>query len=458
MATHSGEPVRKLLRTAILLARAVQLPEERQAVERIRDRPELRNAAWNSYRWAEDQGACVIESIDSITRRTQRLDPAKDTAAPLVRPFVLMERFVYQDQFLCSGFERLICPAQAEISHGNETFAATDALITLFRLSDLPIAVLGLSLGFERVSVLDAILVRRALYRDDVRIAISVGKGQPTFSFRRLCSEINASSGQRSGQRQRLGDVECTFAVTELLMPGSCHEHLDDHERYGLLRCDESYAMSKSDKVSSFLNECKLSDEAGITWYADDLHLLVLNSKGIGSDINPIPVDQLSISSRANAIPVFTHSFAEFMACYKGAHELISAHSVDLVTSSKRRNVSMLSAMQREIANIKRKIQPLMMRETDVVSKILLCNEQVQAIVDRADSILNDSKEAVELEARVRTLLMSHLLNSLFLFGALIGVGSFLVPHQDLAVRIIITASAVVASVVMYISLRIRSG
>jgi hypothetical protein len=55
-----------------------------------------------------------------------------------------MERFVYQDQFLCSGFERLICPAQAEISHGNETFAATDALITLFRLSDLPIAVLGL--------------------------------------------------------------------------------------------------------------------------------------------------------------------------------------------------------------------------------------------------------------------------------------------------------------------------
>lgn len=458
MAAYGSEPVRKLLRAAVLLARAVQLPEEGQASERIRDRPELRNAAWTSYRWVEDQGTSVIESIDSNTKRIQCLNPAKDTVPSLIRPFVLMDRFLYQDQFLRGGFERSICTAQAEISYGDATFAATDALITVCRLSDLPIAIFGISLGLEKVSVLDVIFVRRALYRDDVSIAISVGNRQPAFSFRRLCSEINEKSGQRSGQRQRLGDVECTFAVTELLMPRSCPEHLDDYERYGLLRCDESYPVSPSDKVSSRLSECKLPDEAGITWYADDLHLLVLNSKEVKSDVNPIPVDQLSISSRARAIPVFAHSFAEIIASYKGAHELISAYSVDLVTSTRRRTVSMLSSMQKEIANIKRNVQPLMMRETDIVSKTLLHSEQVQAIVDRADSILKDSKETAELEARVRSLLMSHLLNSLFLFGALLGVGSFLVPKQSLTGRIVITVFAVVASVVMYISLRIRSG
>jgi hypothetical protein len=460
MATRRSKPVTKLPRAAVFLARAVQLPEKRQAAEQVvRDCPGLTNAAWTSYRWVQDQEACVIELIDSNAKGTQRLNPEKDKdkVPPLIRPFVLMDRFVYQDQFLSGGLERWICPAQAEISYRSTTFVASDALITVFRLSDLPITIFGVSLGLARVSVLDTIFARRALYRDDVRMAISVGNGQPALSFRRLCSEISDSYAKRSRKRQRLGDVECTFAVTELLMPRPYPENLDDNERYGLLRCDESFSVAPSDKVSSRLTECKLPDEAGWTWYADDLHLLVLNSKEAGPDVNPIPVNQLSISSRNDAIPVFAHSFAEIIACYKGAHELISAYSVDLVASTKGHTVKKLSKMQKEIANIKRKIQPLMMRETDLVSKALR-REQIQAIVDRAESILKDSKEAVELEARVRSLSMSNLLSSLFLFGALIGVLNFLIPKQGLTERISITVFAVVASVVMYLVLRNRSG
>src|SRR5215475_12242561 len=211
MATRRSKPTRKLLRAAVLLARAVQLPEERQAVERaVRDRPELRNAAWISYRWVKDQEACVIESIDSNAKGTKRLNPVKDQdeVPSRISPFVLMDRFLYQDQFLCGGFERWTCPAQAEISYDGAAFATTDALITVFRLSDLPIAIFGVSLGLARVSVLDTIFVRRALYRDDVRMTISVGNGEPAFSFRKLCSQINDDSyAKRSGQRQRLGDV-----------------------------------------------------------------------------------------------------------------------------------------------------------------------------------------------------------------------------------------------------------
>lgn len=447
-------PILTVPKSAVLLARAVQVDASTGIEETILKTPFLKDSVWYGYKWTHEDDQVDITNLFSHYSMSEALKSYTCDKSSFVYRISNMEKFVFQRDYLLMGYQRGYTFINFELKNGEKKVNSHECILSLLKIDQMPLLVVTLSMSLINATVDDLIFIRRSIYRDDVETKILHNNRTSYTSFRCLCDEIDKS---KFGKR-RLSDIETTFSSTELLLSEQDAITLSQHEKYGLLRCDEGYLERPSKKVTSFLHEHLLPEETGIEWYADDLNLLILNNKKVDTGKNnPIPVDNFSISSRLVMLPLFCHNITETLTYYKGTLELILTHSANLLDNQKNHSVLKLAKIQKRIAMLRRKSIPLKMRESEIYP-IIIKRPRIQELIAQVDSILADAKESVDRESNVRSLFVAHLLNAIFCFGAIVSVEAYLFTDFEFVERLFGVLASGIFSILLFIFLRIKNG